>query len=47
MKTLFANNSIFGAFEILTAEELYHIKGGDGDGRGRDGDVPVDPEGRD
>ncbi|MGV8137593.1 MAG: hypothetical protein AB2L20_20445 [Mangrovibacterium sp.] len=42
MKTLFANNNIFDAFEILTAGELNQIKGGDG--RGRDGDVPVDDE---
>ncbi len=45
MKTLFANNNIFEAFEILTAEELNHIKGGDD--RGRDGDMPVEPKDRD
>jgi bacteriocin-like protein len=45
MKTLFANNNIFEAFEILTAEELNHVKGGDG--RGRDGDMPVEPDDRD
>ncbi|MDD4193014.1 MAG: hypothetical protein PHI28_16895 [Mangrovibacterium sp.] len=42
MKTLFADNNIFEAFEILTAQELNLIKGGGG--RGNDGDVPVDPK---
>lgn len=44
MKTLFASNNIFEAFEILTAQELNLIKGGDGGGRGHDGDVPVEPD---
>ncbi|MGV8094801.1 MAG: bacteriocin [Mangrovibacterium sp.] len=41
MKTLFANNNIFEAFEILTAQELNEVKGGID--RGRDGDMPVEP----
>ncbi|MEL7587374.1 MAG: hypothetical protein AAGU19_11735 [Prolixibacteraceae bacterium] len=41
MKTLFADNTNFDAFEILSSEELNLVKGGYV--RGRDGDMPVEP----
>ncbi len=42
MKTLFATNNLFEAFETLSAQELNEIKGG----YGRDADVLVDPDKR-
>lgn len=42
MKTLFADNNIFEAFEILTSDEMNFVLGGLD--KSRDADMPVDPE---
>jgi|GEM_PF-5949243 len=42
MKTLFANNNVFAAFEILSVQQLNMVKGGFD--KSRDADVPVELE---